>query len=48
MICRIYLFAIIAGIFINTPKACGNYVAIFKSIKIATITDSKSCKNAFI
>lgn len=33
MICRIFLFMATAVIFKNTPKVCGNSVAIFKSIE---------------
>lgn len=33
MICRIFLFTVIAVIFKNNPKVCGNTVAIFKSDK---------------
>ena len=33
MICRIFLFTVIAVIFKNNPKVCGNSMAIFKSLK---------------
>lgn len=45
MICGIFLFIAIAVISKNTPKVCGNSVAVFKLLKNCHKTDTKSCEN---